>query len=149
MCLYSHTYPRLWCKVLLVRIRHAFTTYQYWVAQALNPQQYGQARHCYASAGPVQASTSADPSIKDATSEYRYLDMLTARLMALSNGELTALLARLDAKDGPTWAGTIRRMSDGDLDVFITTLGMPTRRPGWARRLMTTLRAHGPDEGGV
>ncbi len=143
MFFHTYIYSHSWYQGLLNMITRAFTTYQYWVARFLNPQHYGQAPHCYATMQQVCAP--ADQPSERATSGLAYLDRLAAQLEGLSDVELSALIARLDAKNGLSWAAAIRTMSDVDLDAFMTTLETAIRQPGWARRLVTALRAHAPE----
>ncbi len=152
MYLYQHYSCAIpWPRSIPTTVKRAFTSYQYWVARCLDPQHYGQAPDCYATMqqpsrhAQQQAGASADQSLERAPSELYYLDKLAARLEGLSDRELSALIARLNAKNGPSWAAASRTMSDVDLDAFMTTLEAAIRRPGWARRLMIALRAHTPE----
>jgi ABC-type xylose transport system substrate-binding protein len=110
--------------VLLQAFSRPVCSYQYWNAFYLNPQRYGQAVHCYASAH--HASRRAHQIRRwQAALEQGNLDTLAVSLCALSAADLEAVIARQDAANG---AAAITTMSDADLACLMVDMGADARR---------------------
>ena len=112
-----------WHHTLLTTVQRAVETYQYWNAWSLNPQTYGQAPHCYASAQHA-ALHAAQVHRRLGAADLLWLDVLTDKLCALSDVELDAVIARVDAYATPEWTATLQTMSDDEVDQLLASLVM-------------------------
>jgi hypothetical protein len=115
---------RCWPHALRHAVSRALSTYQSWNALYLNPQTYGQARHCYATAH--QAFRRAHRVQRwQACTEQRMLDTLAATLAHLSTAELEGVIARWDTARAAT---ALTTMSDATLAGVMADLDADARR---------------------
>ncbi len=117
--------PR-WYQSVLQVVARAIATYQSWNAFYLDPRQYAQAPHCYAT---------MQHAIRHAEHRQQWhtrgddgqLDTVAAILRTKSNPELAALIARLDADNGPAWAAAIGAMAAADVAYCIAMIEAEAR----------------------
>ncbi len=118
--------PPHWYQRVLQVVARAIATYQAWNAVYLDPRQYAQAPHCYTTMQHAIRHTERRQQRHTIGDDGR-LDTFVAILRAKSNTDLAALIARLDADNGPAWAAAIGAMSAADVAYCIAMIEAEAR----------------------